>query len=439
MKLKFSFSTLAVIFSIAGIVLLQFLANLAEPGVVDLDEVGEHEGETVVAKGVVCQRYETKKGETVLKLAGRGAVVTAVVELGDCQVEPGDKVEVEGRVIKMGDDHQLEVTRASRVKKTGSVVGNVISLENLASCLGEYVQTRGVVSDLTERDTFLIADVFDPASKFAAVWYIYDTEIDLAIGSEVNFTAFIGGSEEGLFLRTYTRRAVEIEGVWGSREMGIRRAFERLSRDRREFMYFPVNVTGYVLYQPDPIFPSLTLSDRTEIGGRRLEVSFSTEVNLSWIDRRDLIMVRGRLVEDEKDMGLVMEATELELVETMGPENLTVEDMAAYPYLYEDSTVRLSGRIGYDPDIVETRANEVVLTSYFISDATGPNSTVLSIGVRDGNSSVKADLGTVWEEVQGGDGEGEKGENPIISGTLRFFPSRMSYAFVAYGVSRTGT
>ena len=426
LKFKISFTTIAILFSIIGIVILQILAMFAKPGIIDLDRIGDHEGETVKVKGVVCRFYTTGNDETVLKIAGNTVIVTVIIETGKCSFSPGDKLEVTGKVVKISNDYQIQVARASLVKKIGSVTGEPKPLESIGSWSGEYVQTRGVVSDIVYWETFIKASVFDPFSRSEANWYIYDRDVNLSIGAEVNFTAFIDSSQSKVNLRTYMAEAIKVEGFWESKELGIRRVFESLSANRREFMYFPVNITGYVLYQPNPIFRSVTISDRTETGGRILKINFLEEVDLSTMNRRDLVKVRGRLAEDEKTMGLEMEAVFLQILEPSIPENVTMASIIEYPYLYRDSEIILSGKIMEVGDEKNVSGDYNITQSayYFIDESDEP---VLSLVVKDYDYYLITGFNEQFSK------SGEEHMKVSISGVLKYWENRMSYVFEASG------
>ena len=428
LKLKITFTALAVVFSLVGIVILQMLAMLAQPEEISLDQVGDHEGETVIVTGVVAQYYLTDRGETVIKLAGDDVLISLVVETGECDVEPGDRVEATGKIIKMNNGYQIQVTSGSMLKRTGDIMGELIPMENVGTWKGEYIRTSGVISDIIHKDTYLQMVVFDPFSRFEVKWYLYSTDIDLAIGNEVVFTTFVDVTEDEIFLRTYMPQAVEIEGFWESKELGIRRAFESISANRNEFMYFPVNITGYVLYQPNPIFPGLTLSDRTETGGRVLRISFVTEMNLSGVNRRDLVKVRGKLVEDEKDMGLDMEAFFFQAVEHAPPENITMDDISNYPYLYEDAKTVLSAGITHmEGYLNKTLDNDVTIRGFYVLDDEGRAALPLAFF---GNYSP------VINELEGFYAGAENDRLEIsITGSVIFVTPIMGYVYEVHSLS----
>ena len=418
---------MAILFSIIGIVVLQILAMYSRPGIIDLDQIGDHVGETVKVEGVVAQYYRTGNDETVLKIAGNAAMVTVVIETGDSSFSPGDKLEVTGKVVKISRDYQIQVARASLVKKIGSIVDDLKPLESIGTCSGEYVQTRGVVSDLEYWETFVKASVFDPFSRSEAKWYIYDREADLSIGAEVNFSTYVDTSQTDVILRTYMSEAIAVEGLWESKELGIRRAFESLSANRREFMYFPVNITGFVLYQPNPIFNRITLSDRTETGGRTLKINFLEEENLSAIDRGDLVKVRGRLVEDEKTMGLEMEAVFLEVLEPSSPENVSIEAIMEYPYLYRDARVIMTGIISKSgEERISTGEYNITQSAYYFTDES--KVPVLSLVVREGEYELITELEQRFSSW------GEEYMEVSVPGVLKYWESLMGYVFEASSI-----
>ncbi len=428
LKLKITFTALAIVFSLVGILILQFLAMLAQPEEISLDRIGDHEGETVVVTGVVAQYYLTDRGETVIKLAGDDVLISLVVETGECDVEPGDRIEVTGKIIKINNGYQIQVTSGSMLKKTGSISEEPIQLENIGIWKGEYVRTGGVISDIIHKDTYLQMTVFDPFSRFEVRWYLYSTDIDLSIGNEVIFTTFVDVTGDVMFLRTYMPEAVEIEGFWESKELGIRRAFESISANRKEFMYFPVNITGYVLYQPNPIFPGLTLSDQTDAGGRVLRINFITEVNLSGVNRRDLVKVRGKLVEDEKDMGIEMEAFHFEALEHAPPENIILEDIGNYPYLYEGAKTVLAAVITHtDGYVNRTLDDEATIRGFHVLDDEG--GAALPLAFFGNYSPIIKEM----EELYAG-AEDDRLEISI-TGSVRFAAQIMGYVYEVHSLS----
>jgi len=336
--------------------------------------------------------------------------------------------EATGKIVKINNGFELQVARASLIKKTGTVVGKTIALETINAWKGEYIQTRGVVSDLEEKDFFVKARVFDPLSRYEVDWYIYEIDQRISIGSEVNFTTFIDGSRDEVSLQTYMIESISLEGFWESKELGIRRAFESLSSNRREFMFFPVNITGYVLYQPNPIFPSITLSDRVETGGRTLKVSVTDGSNISGMDRRDLVKVRGRLTENEKTFGLEMTSFFIELIEKAPTENINIDQIQESPYLYRDAKTGLKGFVGGMPDRKNIYGDlNITLTGYFILNESGHQ--VLRLGVNEQGIGIMGELESIFNTSS------EKSIQIEIGGKLRFISETLSYVYEVSEIS----
>ncbi len=420
--MKITFTHMAVIFSIAGIVLLYVLSLFARPGEIPLSEVGEHDGETVVVRGVVAQYYDTGRDETVIKICGGGEIVSVVVETGTIGVALGDVLQVTGKVVRISKDYQLQVARATLIKKVGSIRGNMIPLASLESVSGEYIHTEAVVSDIENRDTYRKLTVFDPQSRLELCLYLYDTDSDISIGSELNLTAYVDSTDDGIVLRSYMSEAVAVEGMWESRELGIRRLFESISSNRREFMYFPVNVTGYVLFQPNPLFSSLTISDRTGSGGRVLKVNLAYGTDIGSIDRRDLIMVRGKLRESEFDMGLEMEADHYEILEAAPLENVTTEELYAVAYLYENAVINLEGSVHYS-GIHRTIYGASNYTQFGFHWSDFSEEPILPLVVsQDDHSSIPAISNMI-------NGSGVEEDRISLEGRLLFLPGTMGYVY----------
>ncbi len=426
-----------IIFSIIGIGFLFLFSLLAKPNNVSLDELEDHEGEMVVVQGAVCDVQYTDTDETFINICGKNTIVTVVVETGDCSFDPGDIIEVRGQVVKFNKEYQIQVNKASFLEKVDTVCDDTKALISLIGYEGEYVCTTGVVTDLFQRETFYIAQLFDPASDYSITWYIYDIRMNVSLGQEVKVTGFVQLKDDGdPYLVTYNSEAVIIEGSWESMEMGIKRAFQRLSENRREFLYFPVNITGYVLYEPDPIFSTITISDRTVTGGRLLNVHLPYEFNISIIHRRDLILVSGKLVEDDTDMGLYMEAVSALLVHSSQPENITFSDLTSVHYLYEDAQVRLTAQIhtgSSDNDPMDgsnendhngdslNKSTNLIHIPYQITDEYGECQIPIYI---QNDSEMKNEILAMLSDILE-----DKGSYFILHGELTFHKPIMGYIF----------
>lgn len=393
MRAKVTFTHLALIFSVLGILLLYGLSFLSRPGEIPLSELSEHEGETVVIRGVVCRYYTTGRDETVIKICGEGVIVTAVIEIGDCSVELGDIIQLTGKVVRMSGEAQLQVARSTFVKSKGSATEELVPLHNVAAMEGEYVQTRAVVSDIERRDTSMELSIFDPGSGAENTLVVYERDMNVSIGAEINFSAYVDAGKNGITLRSFMGEAVAVEGFWESKELGIRRLFESISTNRREFMYFPVNVTGYVLYQPNPIFSGFTISDRTALGGRYIKVNLEYGTDIGMLDRGDLVKVRGKLTEDEKNMGLELSALFFEVLEEAQEENVSVEELIDTPFLYENANIRLTGSVcRSDTEGVLKGNNNYTLPGYCWMDAEGNETLPLAILEKDSAAISISDL-----------------------------------------------
>jgi len=94
------------IFAAAGLLVLFTIGELTEPPEIELNEISEHEGEKVIARGVVAEIYLTSGGNTILLLSD-GVNEIKVFAFGKRELFIGDRIAVRGIVQRYEDSYEI--------------------------------------------------------------------------------------------------------------------------------------------------------------------------------------------------------------------------------------------------------------------------------------------------------------------------------------------
>ena len=107
MKLKY----LSLLVSVTGITLLYSLSLLAQPPLVELQDLSNYDGKQVIANGIVTQDYHTSYGSHIITIKNDNASATIFLE-EPVTVQYGDHIQVRGTVEQYKGEWELMVDSA---------------------------------------------------------------------------------------------------------------------------------------------------------------------------------------------------------------------------------------------------------------------------------------------------------------------------------------
>jgi hypothetical protein len=130
-----------ITFAIVGITILALVATVSQTVSVELNELRSYEGKEVAAQGIVAEKYETKSGNTVLKLRHENTSSPVFVK-GSLNVDIGDEVRVTGEVQCYNREYEIVVPDSSKVEIISKWSSNAISIAQLKYQIEKYKNTN---------------------------------------------------------------------------------------------------------------------------------------------------------------------------------------------------------------------------------------------------------------------------------------------------------
>jgi len=192
MKLKY----FSLAFSVAGILILYFLSKLAQPTIIDINEISNYEGKQVTLEGIVTDHRFTKYGSQIITIKDNNATATVFVE-GKTDLEYGDKIQVTGEVQKYKDDWEIIVNDNRFVKileKWQNISCPLWQLaENPNRYLGLNVNVTGYVESISN-SYFYIVDIERKHSLI--VFYMLPKNVSIYPGQNISASGKFSFDEE---------------------------------------------------------------------------------------------------------------------------------------------------------------------------------------------------------------------------------------------------
>lgn len=160
-----------IIFTLVGIALLALVATLSQPVSVTLSELSGYEGKEVIAEGIVIEKYQTKTGNTVLKLRHENTTIPVFIK-GFVEAEVGDEIEVRGKVQSYNDEYEIIVLEGGKVKIISKWFDRSISIAQLKHQPEKYKNTNvnitGYATSISASE-FTLVDNLSSCSCFIKV------------------------------------------------------------------------------------------------------------------------------------------------------------------------------------------------------------------------------------------------------------------------------
>lgn len=181
MKLKH----FSLIFSITGIFILYLISKLSQPVLINISEMHEYEGKSVIIKGLVKEHHLTKYGSQIITIFDENSTTEIFVE-GQMDIEYGDKIQVTGKVQKYQDRLELIVNDNRQVKILQKWQNITMPLWQLAENPTKYLDVNVNVSGYVEfisNENFYLVDLEKKHSLL--VLYTYTKNVTIYPGEKI--------------------------------------------------------------------------------------------------------------------------------------------------------------------------------------------------------------------------------------------------------------
>lgn len=357
---KPSFAHLAVLFAVVGIIVLYSISSLSEPEHIRLDEIPDHVGEDVVVQGVVIDHETTVRGDAELLIYGDTTTLEVVVEDYDKNIEINRMIKLQGEVREFRDQYELVAVTDSSIEVIGEYETELVLLADMGEYLNQYISIEGVIVDeYIYGGGGLYLDLFQN-NRIVTVYldkyykYVELTGLELNITDTVKVSGIVRETSSGHKLIVYNENSVELTGHWQIKQLSIenitlqtqltsQQVARELASNPSEFGTFPVEITGYVKYEP-MYGTSFYISEKPIDGTYSLKIK-TNDCNLSKLHKGDKVNLAGNLVYDLKSLRYFVEAFYVELVEPYGNWTVSFEELVRNSYEYLNATVNISGYV----------------------------------------------------------------------------------------------
>ncbi|RLE58161.1 MAG: hypothetical protein DRJ35_08410 [Thermoprotei archaeon] len=308
-------SSAVLLFSILGTIILLYLSTRASAPEVPLSGIDGREGEQVTVEGTVIGTTPT-----TLYLYGDGVVAKVYMEQR-IRVSILDKVRMRAEVISSTPPTLQMVSKSSFV-----VLGRIASSHhtfNTTPAEGEIMQVEGVARGVASAGYSVEGRILPFTAGLNEVLtgglpFTWHHSEELREGSLVKATGvFLSGR-----LHLYGEDSVEITGVLSPQRMSLGELVRAVEGGEEELLR-PIQVTGYVLYEPTSTHFYLT--DALPSG----LLSVMCVGAAHGLHKGDAVVLKNAtVVMDSSTLRVVLEADEVEVVERHGPWEVTVEALA---------------------------------------------------------------------------------------------------------------
>ncbi|RLF72839.1 MAG: hypothetical protein DRN42_06125 [Thermoplasmata archaeon] len=327
------FTSLVVVFALLGTALLLYLSGRATAPEVELGDLASFEGEQVVVEGTVVGTESD-----TLYLYGDSTV--AKVYLNDrVPVKVLDRVRLRAQVIYASEMPALEMISSQSFVKRGVDTAVQLTLplleeeEGLVSVEGvtRAVAREGIFQKGYIMPTAALEEVFTAGVPFS--WYGASEEL-----KEGSIVKALGVLTQGK-LHLYGEDSIQVEGRLLEMELTIGELMRRVSSGDGDVLFRPLNLRGYVLYEPRG--ESVYLTESLPEGILSLKCLLNSTFPLH---KGDFVEVRNATLSlDEDTLRYTLLSDEVEVLLPHGPWNVTVEGIASAPLSFLGASVVVEG------------------------------------------------------------------------------------------------
>ncbi len=280
---------------------------------------------------------------------------------------------------------------------------------------GKIVIIEGIVidSDPTSRGE-LILTVLEPDDLESTLKiFIESCGGNFSIGDIIQAKgSVLRISDEFLELVVVNEKDIEIIGHWHHYRLSIPELAHRLEHQPGEFKYLPVEVTGYLKYEPRQPVTSLRLTEHPTDGFYTVKVDINDQIrSTAGLHKGDLVSLNVSMEYNENNFEYKLILKNLTLLEHYGEWQVTFGEVMEAPFVYEGATLNISGYVNDH----ETYYNYIVLFDTPTDYRSASNSSI-------------------WCDISGLNLTGITLQDDYyitIRGTLYYDPQYMDYAIKA--------
>ena len=218
---------------------------------------------------------------------------------------------------------------------------------------GKLVIIKGIVidHDTTSRGETILT-VLEPGDLESTLKIFIEScsgSANFSIGDVVQAKgSVLRLSEDFLELVVINEKDITVIGHWHSYKLSIPELAHRLEHNPAEFAHLPVEISGYLKYEPRLPVTSLRLADDPVDGFYTVKVDIpGPEIMSAELHKGDLISLNVSIEYNENNFEYELIAKNLTLLEAYGDWEVTLFELMEAPFVYEGAKINISGFV-YD-------------------------------------------------------------------------------------------
>jgi hypothetical protein len=214
---------------------------------------------------------------------------------------------------------------------------------------GKIVIIKGIVIDYDTTDygeaivTVLEPDDLESTLKI----FIETSSSNFTIGDIIQAKgSVLRLSEDMLELVVVNEKDIETVGHWHHYRLSIPELAHRLEHHPGEFRYLPVDVYGYIKYEPRQPITSIHLTDHPTQGFYTVKVELpETTMALPDLHKGDLVSMNVSIEYNENNFEYKLISKNLTLLTPYGDWKVSIEELSKAPFAFEGALINTSGYI----------------------------------------------------------------------------------------------
>jgi hypothetical protein len=214
---------------------------------------------------------------------------------------------------------------------------------------GEVVVTKGIVIDYdtTSRGETIVTLLEPDDLNSTLKVFIESSSLEIEIGDMIQVKgSVLKISDDFLEIVVVNEKDVDIIGHWHNYRLSIPELAHRLAHKPDEFAYLPVEVSGYLKYEPRVPITSLRLSEHPVDGLYSVKIEVPANYQLSAeLHKGDLISLNTTIIYNENNFEYKLTLINLTLIQSYGEWLVTFEELIEAPFIFEGAKIELTGYV----------------------------------------------------------------------------------------------
>jgi len=214
---------------------------------------------------------------------------------------------------------------------------------------GKIVITKGIIidSDTTSRGETVL-NILEPDDLNSSLKvFIESGSREFQIGDLIQVKgSVLRINEEVLELIVVNDKDIEIIGHWHNYRLSIPELAHRMEHNPNEFKFLPVEVSGFLKYEPREPITSLRLTEHP------LEGVYTVKVDVPEFNQLDIVLHKGDLVSlnvsieyNENNFEYKLTLINITLISSYGEWVVTLTELMDAPFVFENAQINIDGYI----------------------------------------------------------------------------------------------